>query len=110
MNVEAASDSIELDPRLCNLRGHPDAQAFLGYIFEQQFRMVQSRRIWADACRRMTLSVEFINKDAIAELVLLLNSEPFGYKILFKCLCDEHEMVQCADAAEFLQEFFSKFP
>jgi hypothetical protein len=108
--TDTASDEFEIQPALCELKNHPDAQSYLRYMLECQIQLVRSSRIWADAGRRCIESIDFVNQESIAKFVSRMKNEPFAYRIFTKILSTESDMLLCADCADLLDLFQKKFP
>jgi hypothetical protein len=75
-----ATKIMESTRALTTLEGHNgDARALLAYFFAGQTNIVRQNRIFADACRRLYESVEFIPDFMIEEFARIMKCEPFAY-------------------------------
>jgi hypothetical protein len=108
------SKALDLDPRLCTLRGHShDARKFLDYIFLKQAEMIDDQTeslLLVSVCELLHATVPKISSKTIERFSRVLRTEPSAYCAFFAAVCELEKLPNYNSAEGFLEKFLLKFP
>ena len=108
---EAASDESEIDPDRLALAGHDgNPVALLNYFLECLFVLVAASPIYADATRRMIVTLPDVSGQDWADFKNIFEREPFAKGVLTYLLADQARMATFENCSALIAAFFKKFP